>query len=150
MQPSIYSRTFGGVVQSGRSRAIKLFSLAMIIETQSQFLWSMLQSSLGLLRYKLNSLTFVKSISRYSAYTYTLIHFFINENRRALQLPAYYLQRSGVLRGGTPMAALSDPLDLQAALLHTLVHGFVIEVWFYVTHRALHWPPLFKVRFSGS
>jgi methylsterol monooxygenase len=59
-------------------------------------------------------------------------------------VPAWHLQRSGLLRGGTPVAQPEDPFDLRMALVHFLAHAVIIDVWFYTTHRALHWPPLYK------
>ena len=59
-------------------------------------------------------------------------------------IPAWCLQRGGLLRGGTPVATLEDEWRLPAAALHHLAHGVVIDVWFYTTHRALHWPPLYR------
>jgi len=59
-------------------------------------------------------------------------------------LPAWWLQRSGVLRGGSAVATLEDAFSLRWAICHFLAHILVIEVWFYSTHRALHWPVLYK------
>lgn len=59
-------------------------------------------------------------------------------------IPAYQLQRSGILRGGTPIATMEDPFDLPMAVLHTACHGLIIDTWFYWTHRFLHVPLVYR------
>jgi sterol desaturase/sphingolipid hydroxylase (fatty acid hydroxylase superfamily) len=62
----------------------------------------------------------------------------------AATIPAHLLQKSGLLHPGHPTSSLSDAFDLKQALMHLAFCGLFIEVWFFTTHRALHWPPLFK------
>jgi len=60
-------------------------------------------------------------------------------------IPAWQIQKSGVLRGWTPLATMQDPLHLPAELANLLVHVLVIEVWFFATHWALHQRPLYRL-----
>jgi len=46
-------------------------------------------------------------------------------------------------------ARLAD-FEFGAALIDVAKMGVFIEIWFYTTHRALHWPPLFKVRRNAA
>jgi len=60
-------------------------------------------------------------------------------------IPVYaFIQRDGVLRGRTAPREVTDALHLPTALMHTAIHGIVIDVWFFSTHIALHWPPLYR------
>jgi hypothetical protein len=61
------------------------------------------------------------------------------------KIPAHLLQKSGLLHPGHPTSSLSDVFDLKQALMHLAFSALFIEVWFFTTHRTLHWPPLFKV-----
>ncbi len=59
-------------------------------------------------------------------------------------LPCWVLQRDGHLRGGTPATTVEDSLELPTAVLHFVIHAAVIDVWFYWTHRLIHYPLLYK------
>ena len=59
-------------------------------------------------------------------------------------LPCWVLQRDGYLRGGTPATAVEAEFDLPTAMLHFAIHGIVIDVWFYGTHRLIHCPILYR------
>lgn len=59
-------------------------------------------------------------------------------------LPCHLLQRDGLLRGGSPPTAMDAPFDLPTAALHFAIHGVVIDVWFFVTHRAIHYPLFYR------
>ena len=59
-------------------------------------------------------------------------------------VPSYHLQRSGLLRGGTPMPGFLDAWEPGAALAHIAAMGVFIDAWFYTTHRLLHWQPLYR------
>ena len=59
-------------------------------------------------------------------------------------VPAWHLQRSGLVRGGTPVASLDDEWTLGRAVIDFGLHILVIECWFYTTHRALHHPSVYK------
>lgn len=61
-----------------------------------------------------------------------------------ITIPMYWIQREGILRGGTPMTKVSDEFDIKMAVVHYLIHAFVIDFWFYTTHRLLHWGPFYK------
>lgn len=60
-------------------------------------------------------------------------------------IPTWHMQRSGVLRGGTPVALVSDPFVLWHAVLHLIAHACIIDVWFYSTHWVLHQKPFYKM-----
>ena len=51
--------------------------------------------------------------------------------------------RRGGLRSGTPLASWDEELHLGWAALHFIVHVLIIDVWFYLTHCALHWRSLY-------
>ncbi len=59
-------------------------------------------------------------------------------------VPTWHLQRTGALRGSTPVASLGDEFVLSTACVHFCVHAVVIDVWFYWTHWLIHQPPLYK------
>ena len=59
-------------------------------------------------------------------------------------LPAWQIQRDGVLRGRTRVATEEDTFDIWMALFHFGVHAVVVDIWFFWTHRALHNPVLYK------
>jgi len=59
-------------------------------------------------------------------------------------IPIYQIQKSGVLRGWTPMTTEDDTFDVLQAVGHLFVHALVIEFWFYWTHYVLHWPMFYK------
>ena len=42
------------------------------------------------------------------------------------------------------MTKVSDEFDIKMAVVHYLIHAFVIDFWFYTTHRLLHWGPFYK------
>jgi len=54
------------------------------------------------------------------------------------------VQKDGALRGGTPLMAFDTPFNPALALVHFVVHVLVIDVWFYLTHRLIHFPVLYK------
>ena len=62
----------------------------------------------------------------------------------ASAVPVWQLHKHGPLRGGAPVARPEDELRWGAELANFLVHVIVIDVWFYWTHRVLHWGPLYK------
>ena len=59
-------------------------------------------------------------------------------------LPVFYLHRAGPLRDGTPMMRLDDEFVLKREIINFLTHAFIIDVWFYSTHKVLHWPVFYK------
>ena len=59
-------------------------------------------------------------------------------------IPAWMLQSSGVLRGRTKLTSMDEDLHLPTALVHFALHGVIIDIWFFSTHMALHWPPLYR------
>jgi len=59
-------------------------------------------------------------------------------------LPIWYLHKSGILRSGTPLASFGDSLNISSCLMNFGIHSIVIEIWFYSTHKLLHWGPLYK------
>ena len=62
-----------------------------------------------------------------------------------VMVPTWHMQRTGVLRGGTPVATLEDPFIFSHALLHLFAHACIIDVWFYSTHYLLHQKPFYKM-----
>lgn len=64
----------------------------------------------------------------------------------AAAIPSHLIQKSGIFRMNNQfeMSSLNDEFDLKFAFMHLAFCAFFIEVWFFTTHRALHWPPLFK------
>ena len=62
----------------------------------------------------------------------------------AVVIPVWILHRNGALRGGTSLSTLDAPLDMMTMLKNFLVHMITIDVWFYTTHRILHWGPMYK------
>lgn len=86
-----------------------------------------------------------RAIFSVEQYTSTTIHSLVNMiffSWIAI-LPTFFLQTSAVLnrRVNSP----DFPIDMTQAAIDTCIHAVVIEVWFYSTHRLLHWPPLYKV-----
>jgi len=59
-------------------------------------------------------------------------------------IPIYQIQKSGILRGWTPMATEEDEFDVMQAVGNMIIHALVIEFWFYWTHYVLHWPIFYK------
>jgi len=59
-------------------------------------------------------------------------------------VPCWHVQRSGLLRHGSAVTALSEPFEFGSAVIDFMWHILIIEVWFYTTHRALHHPALYK------
>ncbi len=62
----------------------------------------------------------------------------------AVMLPVWHVQFNGVLRGGTPVASMSDEFDIKIAAFHLILHFFIIDFWFYSTHWIIHQGPLYK------
>lgn len=122
-----------------------------------------LMSLAGLLGFVLMALCICSPLDALSKYTHTLktqghkSFFTLSEYCQALgiafsnffifswfvSIPAWQLHKRGGLRSGTPLASWDEELHLGWAALHFIVHVLIIDVWFYLTHRALHWRSLY-------
>lgn len=60
-------------------------------------------------------------------------------------VPTWHIQRTGMLRGGTPVASLEDQFVLWHGVLQFIAHACIIDVWFYSTHYLLHQKPFYKM-----
>jgi len=56
----------------------------------------------------------------------------------------YYIQKEGMLRGGSAMHPVEENFSYLWAAVHFVAHVNIIDVWFYSTHRILHWGPLYN------
>ena len=54
-------------------------------------------------------------------------------------IPVWQIHRSHAR-----LARWDDAMDLSTAIVHTAIHGIVIDVWFFTTHWILHRPLLYK------
>jgi len=59
-------------------------------------------------------------------------------------IPTWHIHRTGVLRGGTPVASINDSFVLSRAVLNFFIHAVIIDIWFYSTHYLLHQKPFYK------
>ena len=64
-----------------------------------------------------------------------------------VMVPVWILHRCGTLRGGSPLATTGtdDVLHPSTCLLNYIIHTLIIDVWFYSTHCALHWPVFYSL-----
>lgn len=62
-----------------------------------------------------------------------------------MTIPVYhFIHRGGFFRGGSPMLTEDSKFDLPTAVMHFLMHAITIEIWFFFTHRALHFPVFYR------
>ena len=59
-------------------------------------------------------------------------------------LPVWYIHKHGIFRGGSPLTTFTEPLDPLRCILNMIAHSVIIDIWFYTTHRILHWGIFYK------
>ena len=58
--------------------------------------------------------------------------------------PVWVAHRTGVFRNYSPLTTESAPIDPVECIKNFAIHMIVIDVWFYSTHKLLHYGPLFS------
>ena len=62
----------------------------------------------------------------------------------AVVTPVWVAHRTGIFRGYTPLATTATAIDPGQCLINFAIHMVIIDIWFYSTHRLLHYGPLYK------
>jgi sterol desaturase/sphingolipid hydroxylase (fatty acid hydroxylase superfamily) len=60
-------------------------------------------------------------------------------------IPTWYVHKNGWFRSSeTPLTKFSDDFHLSIEIVKQICHIFIIDIWFFTTHRLIHYPLLYK------
>ena len=62
----------------------------------------------------------------------------------AATVPLMHLYRKGYLSPTGPNMDESSAFEWPRELVNFALHGIIVDIWFYTTHRILHWPMFYK------